>query len=113
MDKIISIVKNSKKPVTPQEIAGRLHARQSEITLIRKMLDRYVREGKLTQKNGRYFVDNEKEELLKNYNALTKYVCRNNQNALATQAICFRKSFFDIYGYLLVKMSCLYPEHDK
>ena len=59
MDKIISIVKNSKKPVTPHEIAGRLHARQSEITLIRKMLDRYVREGKLTKKNGRYFVDNE------------------------------------------------------
>ena len=39
MEKIISIIKNSKGSVTPQEIAGKLHLRKNEIAVIKKMLD--------------------------------------------------------------------------
>ena len=40
----------------------------------------------------------DRDALLSNNGELLKYICRTNQNALATQSICFRHDFFDEYG---------------
>lgn len=45
-----------------------------------------------------FFKTNKYDCLFRDKDRLLKYICRKNQNALATQALCFRKSFFDNYG---------------
>ena len=44
------------------------------------------------------FLLDEDDVVFHDYDMLLKYVCRINQNALATQAICFRKTFFEKNG---------------
>lgn len=44
------------------------------------------------------FMTDENNPLFHNQKRMMRYICRKNQNALATQAICFRKVFFEEYG---------------
>ena len=46
-----------------------------------------------------FLFDNDEEPIFSDKNILLKYVTRINQKALATQAMCFRKSFFFQHGF--------------
>ena len=46
-----------------------------------------------------FLFDNDQEPLLRDNNKLLKYVTQKNQKALATQAMCFRREFFDENGF--------------
>ena len=45
-----------------------------------------------------FLLKDDRNPLFRDRNALLKYLARKGQKALATQAICFRKSFFAKYG---------------
>jgi len=45
-----------------------------------------------------FLLEDDRDPLLRDRNALLRYLVRKGQKALATQAICFRKSFFAKYG---------------
>jgi glycosyltransferase involved in cell wall biosynthesis len=45
-----------------------------------------------------FLLENDRAPLLRDRKALLKYLARKGQKSLATQAICFRKSFFEKYG---------------
>jgi len=54
MEKIIEIVKNSKTPMSAQEVTKKLGFGYNETAMVKKMLERFVKEGKIIKKNGRY-----------------------------------------------------------
>lgn len=54
MEKIITTVKNSKTPLSAQDVTKKLGFGYNEMPMVRKMLERAVKEGKIIKKNGRY-----------------------------------------------------------
>jgi len=56
-------------------------------------------DGKMNQVSmSGFLLKDDGDPLFQNRNALLRYLARQNPKALATQAICFRKAFFDKYG---------------
>ena len=45
-----------------------------------------------------FLLKDDTDPLFRNREKMLKYVCRENQKALATQVLCFRKDFFDKHG---------------
>ncbi len=59
MEKIIDTVKKSKTPLTAQEVTKKLGFKYNEAPMVRKMLERFVKEGKIIKRNGRYTTNTE------------------------------------------------------
>ena len=59
MEKIVKIVTQSKTPLTDKEITKKLGFRYEDAPIVRKILEKCVKEGKIIKKNNRYLSNNE------------------------------------------------------
>lgn len=59
MEKIVKIVTQSKAPLTDKEITKKLGFRYEDTPMVKKILEKCVKEGKIIKKNNRYLSNNE------------------------------------------------------